>query len=278
MKYCNKVTNPSSCFSIVMSVYYADSSTFFMQAVDSVLNQTVPPGELIISVDGPVAPDVEVALGEIEKHPIIKVLRLPKNKGPGYSRHAAIMIARHDVVALMDSDDISVPNRFEQQLGHLVSAGVDIVGGFIEEFDKKLGDLQKIRKVPLNHNDIMRFGKWRQPMNHVTMMFRRSAYFLAGGYQGLRSIEDYDLIYRLLLSGAKFANIPEVLVHVRTDSSIVKRRSGLPYLRRELALFQRMRRDGFLTIWQWTLNSMVRISVRLSPVFFIKPIYRMLRK
>jgi glycosyltransferase involved in cell wall biosynthesis len=267
-----------SRFCVVMSVYGGDDPTFFLQAVDSVLNQTMPPSEFIISVDGPVDLSMEAALIAVKKNPIVRLLRLPKNHGPGFARHAAIMLARHDVVAVMDSDDISLPTRFERQVRYLISTGFDIVGGFIEEFDKVPGDLHKTRKVPVAHGDIMRFGKWRQPMNHVTIMFRRKVYMSVGGYHALRSIEDYDLIYRLLLGGARFANIPEVLVYVRTGASVITRRSGLIYLRRELALIHRMKRDGFLATWQWVLSSLLRIGVRLSPYFFIKPIYRLLRK
>ena len=195
-------------FSVVMSVYYGDSAAFFMQAAQSVLKQTLSPSEFIISVDGPIAESMEAALSEIETHPIVKVLRLTKNQGPGPARHAAIMMASHDIVAIMDSDDISLPTRFERQIGYLLSKDSDIVGGFIEEFDTVPGDLKKIRIVPLTHKDIIRFGKWRQPMNHVTIVFRRKAYLSVGGYLSPRSVEDYDLIYRLILGGARLANVP----------------------------------------------------------------------
>lgn len=261
-----------------MSVYYADNPVFFLQAVDSVLNQTMPPGELIVSVDGPVASDIETALSKIEKLPVAQVLRLPENQGLGSARHTAILSARHEIVAVMDADDISISDRFERQLGHLESSGADIVGGFIEEFEKTPGDLLRIREVPLTHTDITRFGKWRSPMNHVTIMFRREAYMRAGGYQAWRSIEDYDLFYRMYLTGAKFANSREVLVHVRGGASILNRRRGLLYLRQELALIQRMRQSGFLTVWQWVINSGVRIVIRSLPAPLLSPIYWLLRK
>ncbi|MEW6165074.1 MAG: glycosyltransferase [Pseudomonadota bacterium] len=265
-------------FSVVMSVYHADNPDFFLQAVDSVLSQTIPPRELIVSVDGPVTPGIEAALSEIEKLPVTRLLRLPENQGPGGARHTAILSARHEIVAIMDADDISLPDRFEQQLGHLESSGADVVGGFIEEFEKVPGDLRRIRRVPLTHGDISRFGKWRQPMNHVTIMFRREAYMRAGGYQALRSIEDYDLYYRLCMTGAKFANIRNVLVFVRGGTSILNRRRGLLYLRRELALIRRMRQSGFLTAWQWVANSSVRIAIRSLPSPLVSLIYWLLRK
>lgn len=265
-------------FTVVMSVYHGDNASFFLQASRSVINQNLTPGEFIISVDGPVDESIEDVLSKISLHPIVKVLRLPENRGPGDSRHAAIIMAKYDVVALMDSDDICLPHRFERQFSYLKSNDLDVVGGYIEEFVKVPGDLKRIRSVPLAYKDIMKIGKWRQPINHVTIMFRRTTYINAGGYKSYRSIEDYDLIYRLLLLGARIENIPDVLVSVRLGSSFKNRRSGFEYLRRELSLINRMRRDRFLSKFQWILSSLARIFVRMSPEFLINLIYRSLRK
>ncbi len=268
---------PRCQFSVVMSVYYADDATHFVQAVHSVLDQSMLPSEVIISVDGPVTNNIRLALFELDKNPTVKILWHRENRGAGSARHAAISLARHDCVAIMDADDVALPTRFEKQINFLLSENYDAVGSFVEEFKTVPGDTAKIRKVPLVQQDILRFARWRQPVNHVTLMFRREAYMNVKGYRAYRSVEDFDLIYRLILSGARFANIPEVLVYVRTGASIVNRRSGLLYLGRELALMHRMRRDGFLSNIQWVLNCIIRIFVRLLPKFFIEIIYRALR-
>lgn len=265
-------------FSVVMSIYRADRSDYLLKAVDSVLHQTAPPSELIVAVDGPIGPDLENALGRIKDQPIVRIVRLATNQGPGASRHAAILDASHELVAVMDADDISLPDRFERQLERMEASDVDVIGGFIEEFDKTQGDLCRIREVPLEHVDIMRFGRWRSPMNHVTIMFRRKAYMNVGGYHTLRGVEDYDLYHRMFMAGARFANIPEVLVHVRGGMSILARRRGLSYLRQELALIRRMWRSGFLSLWQWIANSLLRIVVRFLPSRAIGLIYQLLRK
>lgn len=264
-------------FSVVMSVYRADEPSYFIEAVDSVLNQTVPPSELIIAVDGPVGSNLEFALGEIKDQSIVRILRLETNQGRGASRHASILAAHHEFVAVMDADDISLPDRFERQLEQLATSGVDVVGGFIEEFDEMPGDSQRIRAVPLSHNDILRFGRWRQPMNHVTIMFRRSAYMRVGGYHTLRCVEDYDLFHRMFVAGITFVNIPEVLVCVRCGPSLFTRRRGLAYLCQELGLMRRMRSSGYLSSWQWMANSCLRIVIRLSPSGVVGLFYRLLR-
>lgn len=264
--------------SAVMSIYRGDRPNFFKEAVDSLLLQTVPAAELIVAVDGPIGPDLENSLERIKDLPSVQIVRLATNQGPGASRHAAILKARHDIIAVMDADDISVPVRFERQLGKMQISELDVIGGFIKEFDKTPGDLPRIREVPQEHTDIMCFGRWRYPMNHVTIMFRRKAYMNVGGYHALRGVEDYDLYYRMFMAGAKFANIPEVLVHVRGGVSILARRRGLPYLCQELALFRRMRKSGYLNVWQWTANSVLRIVARTLPPYFTMLIYQLLRK
>lgn len=265
-------------FSVVMSVYRADKPSHFLDAVDSILNQTAPPAELIIAIDGPIGPDLEATLEKVRTLPIVQIVRLQTNQGPGASRHAAIMAAQGEIIAVMDADDISLPFRFERQLDLLTVSDVDVVGGFIEEFDETPGDLCRIREVALAHADIMHFGRWRSPMNHVTTMFRRKAYMCVGGYQSLRSAEDYDLYHRMFMAGAKFTNIPEVLVHVRGGASILDRRRGLSYLNQELALITRMRQSGFLTLWQWAANSGLRVVVRFLPSHAIGLIYKLLRR
>lgn len=265
-------------FSVVMSVYRADDPRHFLEAVNSVLSQTTPPSELIIAVDGPVESDIERILGKIGDQSTVRILRLATNQGLGASRHTSILAAKHEFIAVMDADDISVPDRFERQLEHLVDLGVDVVGGFIEEFDETPGDAHRIRMVPLAHAEILSRGKWRQPMNHVTIMFNRSAYISVGGYHMLRGVEDYDLFHRMFIGGVRFANLPYIMVHVRSGAAVITRRRGLDYLRQELALIRRMRKSRFLNIGQWAANSCLRIVVRLLPSRVIGLIYLFLRE
>jgi glycosyltransferase involved in cell wall biosynthesis len=72
---------------------------------------------------------------DIELLPNVKILRLERNLGPGLSRDHAIRASKHNIVAIMDADDLCSFNRFERQLHELTINGVDVVGGFIEEFN-----------------------------------------------------------------------------------------------------------------------------------------------
>ena len=111
-------------------------------------------------------------------------------------------------------------------------------------------------------------------MNHVTIMFRKSAYMAVGGYKAIRYVEDYDLFYRMMISGARFENVPENLVYVRCGKEVLGRRVGLSYFRSELLLFNIMRRDKFINNTQWMLNVCIRVFARTMPRFLLGYVYK----
>lgn len=252
-------------YSVVMAVYAGDVAAHFREAVGSVVGQTLPPNELIIVVDGPVVRDVENALGEISALASIRIIRLKDNVGLGPARHLAITEAKHSLVGVMDSDDICVLDRFEQQIEVLNGGQVGMVGGWIEEFDDRPQDVGRLRMTPVSHEDIYRFGKWRNPMNHVTIMFRKDVYEAVGGYRPIRYYEDYDLVVRMLLAGIRFRNIPRVLVHVRCGSEMFGRRGGLDRMTNECRLLWRMYRQGYVNLGEMVINSVLRLPTRMIP-------------
>ena len=261
-------------FSVIMSVYQANDADQFFDAVHSVFNQSIMPAELIIVVDGPVGNELVTTILDVEKLPNVKILRLESNLGPGVSRDYAIKACRQSIVAIMDADDLCAFNRFELQLLELTNTGVDVVGGYIEEFNIVPGDSRRIRRVPIRHHEIIKLGHWRQPMNHVTIMFRINVYFKVGGYHPFRFAEDYDLFHRMFISGVIFSNIPVVLVYVRFGTAGLTRRRGMNCLRAELELLSRMRLSGFLSIPQWIVSSSIRVAVRFMPTSVLGLLYK----
>ena len=96
-------------------------------------------------------------------------------------------------------------------------------------------------------------------------MFKKEAYFSVGGYKGFRYAEDYDLITRMLAAGMKFHNIQKVLVDVRLGDEMFNRRGGLSFLKAELKVLTRMHSSGYLNIWQYVCNIIIRLLIRLLP-------------
>lgn len=260
-------------FAVIMSVYHRDVPEHFREAVDSILHQTLPPKEIIIIVDGDIGNELQAALHNISSLKSIRILRNRNNQGAGSSRHLGISETKCEIVAIMDADDICLPNRFERQLPILENGKSDLVGAWVEEFEDNPGDLERVRRVPITHEEIFEYGKWRQPANHVTAMFRKEAYYKAGGYQPIHYVEDWDMIVRMLRKGIRFYNVPEVLVYVRCGKAMLKRRSGISYLAAELRLFYRMYLSGYLKLSQFCGNVIVRLVSRLLPKWILAIVY-----
>lgn len=256
--------------SVVMSVYNNDDSDHFKQAIDSVLEQTYLPDTVIIVIDGPINAGLDQVVSSYEENPIVRVERLPVNVGSGAARHHAILSTETSIVAVMDSDDICAPNRFELQMEAMNKINVDVVGAFIAEFLHSPDMQERVREVPLTCEQIIKRGRFFLPINHVTIMFRKDSYFRTGGYKGLRKVEDYDLFHRMVLSGLNFINIPEVLVYVRVSDDQYRRRHGIVYFREEMMLHYDMLRSGYINLVIFLWNMIVRLQIRLMPVSILR--------
>jgi amylovoran biosynthesis glycosyltransferase AmsE len=102
-------------FSLIMCVYVGEFPHFFAQSVKSILMQTVLPAEWIIVKDGPLSDELEAVINQIRFPGELRTIILPTNVTSGPARAAGVRIAKHDWIAIMDSDDICMPDRFEKQ-------------------------------------------------------------------------------------------------------------------------------------------------------------------
>ncbi|WP_343700839.1 glycosyltransferase [Chitinophaga sp.] len=269
-------------FSVLIPVYIKETPTFFKSALDSILHQTVMPEEIVIVADGPLTAELDSMLREyaIRQPEIFTIVRLPENKGMGYAMDTGVKMCRNEWIARMDSDDIALTSRFEKQVAYLQKhPEVDILGAAIEEFMETPGDLSRQRNVPEKHDQIRQYMKLRSPMNHMTVLFRKKSVLAAGSYWHKRSLEDYHLWYQMMMHGATFHNLPEVLVYARVGNDMVGRRKGLDYIKQELDFFRIMRRTKFISAWEFYKFSMVRTGVRMLPKKILEIVYkRVLRK
>jgi hypothetical protein len=175
----------------------------------------------------------------------------------------------------MDADDISVPSRFERQIGFLKeNPDIDIVGGYIEEFDTDPNYPIARREVPPTHEGIEQMARFRSPMNHGTVMFNKEAVLHAGNYRAVDRMEDYDLWIRMLIDGATFANIPEVLVKVRAGEEMYGRRGGWEYAREEIRTQIEFYRREFTPFPVFLFNIFTRTFLRLIPDTIRREIYQ----
>lgn len=251
-------------FSVAMCVYGGDDPQWFAQAVDSILNQTAVPDEVVLVVDGPVPEALDAIISGYGQNPIFRVVRLKENQGHGNARRASLDNCTNELVALMDADDLSLPNRFERQLAVFAEKPqTDIVGGIIDEFIDDPGQVVGVRHVPCTDGEIKEYLKTRCPMNQVTVMFKKSSVAAVGGYVDWYNDEDYYLWLRMYLAGMTFANLPETLVHVRVGKDMYRRRGGWRYFKSEAKLQKYMLQHHVIGFGTYAMNVAKRLIVQV---------------
>lgn len=261
-----------------MPVYYKENPLFFEQALDSVLNQTLLPDEIVIVKDGPLTKELDTIIDKcISKYPnLFNIVALEKNVGLGEALRIGIEKCSFDIIARMDSDDIAKKDRFEKQIKYLKEyPDIDVLGSWISEFEDNPENIISCRQLPVEHKEIYKFGQFRCPMNHQTVMFKKEAVLKAGNYKKFKNIEDYYLWGRMLINGAKFANIPECLVNVRAGNAMFKRRANLTYFfNSELPLQIEFLKIGFTNIYQFLRNSLLKFLLRAMPLGLMSLYYK----
>jgi glycosyltransferase involved in cell wall biosynthesis len=252
-------------FSVSMAVYINDDASNFKTALESVYNQTVKPSEVVLVVDGPVKKEHDNIINEINaSHGNLNVIRLEKNVGHGNARRIGLENCREELVALMDSDDISLPNRFEKQLLCFEkSQSLDVVGGNIAEFLNNTDNVIGMRKVPESDSNIKQFLKSRCPFNQMTVMFKKKSVINAGSYIDWYCDEDYYLWLRMFLLNAEFYNIQDTLVMVRAGKDMYKRRGGIKYFKSEAKLQKFMLHNDIIGLARYIYNVMIRFAVQV---------------
>jgi glycosyltransferase involved in cell wall biosynthesis len=252
-------------FSVSMSVYKNDKPEFFRQALDSIINQTLPPSEIVLVVDGPVPSEITKVVKEYEtKYGYFKTIWIEKNVGHGNARRIGLDNCTYDIVALMDSDDISVPDRFEKQRKCFEEDNkLSIVGGYIQEFIENVENVVGTRIVPLLDAEIKEYIKSRCPMNQVSVMFKKQDVMKSGGYLKWYCDEDYYLWIRMCLRGCKFKNLSDNLVNVRGGTEMYRRRGGWKYFKSEAKLQSYMLNKKMIGFSKYFFNVVIRLVVQV---------------
>ena len=262
------VKSEKTKFSVVMSIYRNDKLEFIKRAIESItVNQTVKPDEIVLVVDGPIPQKISNLIDSFDHSTefIFNVIRLPENKGLGNALRIGMEKASNDIVARMDSDDVSVPDRFEKQMSYLEShPDCDVVGGQITEFISFEYNVVGKREVPFHSEDINFRMKQRCPFNHVSVMLRRSRVISVGNYLDWHYNEDYYLWIRMAEAGYKFANLPDTLVNVRVGKDMYARRGGWKYFLSEKGLQDYMYKKKMISLPQYLFNVTVRFGVQVA--------------
>lgn len=270
----NVINEENYKISVVISVYKNDIAENFKIAVNSILNQTYYPSEIILIVDGPVSQEINKLIIKYEENSLFRIFRFKDNQGLGKALEFGCNNAKYPIIARMDSDDISEPYRFEKQINYLKeNPECDVVGTMGDKFSN-FNNKKYLNKLPTTDAEIKKCLKKRCPLNHMSVLMKKSTLMKCGNYKDWYLAEDYYLWIRMCLSGAVFYSIPEKLVKIRFDKCSLLRRHGIKYFKSIASLFKLMHKNKIINLFSYYKNIIVRfvyhvlIPVQIKYLFY----------
>lgn len=237
----------SGKYSVLMSVYAKDKPAYLRQAIESMLHQTVPAEQFVVIVDGPISNELEAVILEYEKdEDLFTIIRLSKNSGLANALNIGLGYCRNELVARMDADDISLPQRCEKELLLFEQyANLAVCGCNIGEFYDNEHNIKTYRNVPSKYEDIIEFSRRRQPFNHPTVIYKKNIILKCGGYTNLRRKEDFDLFSRILSDGYYVRNVNYTLYLYRANENNYKRRKSIENIKSAFYVYKlHLKRKG----------------------------------
>lgn len=255
-------------YSVLMSVYHKEKPNYLRQAIESIQAQTFPTDDFVLVCDGALNSELDavIAAKQQEMGDTLTVVRLKKNCGLGNALNEGIRYCKNELIARMDSDDISYPERCEKQIAVFnMQPNVSICSSAVEEFVTSPYEVESKRVLPETNDEIVEFAKKRNPFNHPCVMYKKSAVEAVGSYQDFYLLEDYYLWLRMLMAGYKGYNIQTPLLHMRAGTDMYKRRAGRKYAMAQEKLFRFMRDSGFIGKGQYIKSCVIRGVSSLSP-------------
>lgn len=266
---------------VIMSVYKNDKLIFLKESVQSILDQTFTKFHYYIIFDGPVALDIDSYITSIGDSRI-KLFRLEKNGGLARALNFLLEIVlknpEYKLIARMDADDISLPERFEKQYKFLYeNPDISCVGCWYQEIDESGRHLSS-RKLPIEHEALKKRYYTKTPFAHPTVIYRRNLIELAGYYPPDTFLtEDIVLWGKALKAGIKFANIPEYLFKFRKDELFYKRRSGIKYGWNFIITRFKINKLLNFPFYSYMFSFMIG-AIKMMPSFILRYIYATARR
>ena len=266
--------------SVLLSVYKKENPMYFEEALQSIICQTVRPDEIVIIKDGPLTLELEQVIEGTKKRFVnIVTYQFEENVQLGRALAKGVTLCQNELIARMDTDDIACPERLEIQLEYMNNhPEIAVCGGWLEEFNDA-GTYSKIKEMPIEWNAIRKYARYRNPLNHMTVMFRKTAIMDVGNYQHFPLLEDYHLWSRVIANGGVVSNIPKVLVKMRTNEGVYDRRGGWKYFKQYAKLRKEQLQMGLLSFIEYVIAIILTMGMTLQPAFLRKMMYqKVLRK
>jgi glycosyltransferase involved in cell wall biosynthesis len=268
-------------FTVLCSVYYKENPKYLNECFLSIWNhQTLRPNEIVLVKDGPLSQSLDQTIKKWQNFlgNILKVIILPENLGLGPALNEGVKHCSYDWIFRMDTDDVSTPSRFQEQVNFILNhPNIVLCGGQIITFTTSIKHPIGKRLLPLSHKNILLYSRYRSPFNHQTIAIKKSILQEVQGYKPHLYMEDYNLWLRLLATDYEVANLKNTLVYMRINDTHNRRR-GLIYLRSEWQLLQLKNNLMPHSILSNIICFLIRAISRILPLFIFKKIYNVLHK
>lgn len=264
-------------FSVLMSVYKNEEPQFLNKALYSIEKQTVKPSEIILVEDGPIPDELQNVINahRLSFNNEFKIIKSIRNQGLGSSLRLGTRFVSTNWIARMDSDDISVPNRFEVQLNEIIhNPKVAVVGGQVQEFAGEPSNVVGYRKVPTSEDMLKQFIKWRSPFNHPSVMINKNILQMVGGYIPYGNLEDYYLWARIIAQNFYVSNVDKVLVMMRVDKGMYQRRGKISNIKYFYSLRKFLYKNKLVTLQERIIGDYMMTLSILIPTWLRKKIYQ----
>lgn len=259
-------------YSVLMSLYKKEKPEYLRLALDSMLNQTIAPDEIILVEDGPLTEELYAVLDE---YPSLHRVKNETNLGLGLALNVGLKECRNELVARMDTDDCSKPDRCEKQLARFTEKPyLSIVGSHIDEFIGDISNVVSKRIVPTSSEDIYEYAKKRSAFNHPAVMYSKTAVLDNGGYADLKRNQDVDLFGRMQFKGYKAENIDESLLWFRSSDELAKRRKSWQNTWSYIATIRKFWKMGYASFTDYIVVGIAQTGMYLMPIRVQNYIYK----
>ncbi len=259
-------------YSVLMSLYKKENPEYLRIAIDSMLNQTVAPDEIVLVEDGPLTDDLYAVLDE---YPMLHRVKNEINLGLGLALNVGLKECRNELVARMDTDDCSKPERCEKQLQRFLEKPyLAIVGSHIDEFIGDTSNVISKRIVPTTSEEIYKFAKKRSAFNHPAVMYSKTAVLENNGYADLKRNQDVDLFGRMQFNGNKAENIDEALLWFRSSDELAKRRKSWQNTWSYIATIRKFWKMGYSSFADYAIVGIAQTGMYLMPIKLQNYIYK----
>lgn len=265
-------------YSILTTVYKNDNPFFVKQSIDSMLAQSVKTDDYVVVADGPLSKELDALLEEyVASYPFFNIIRLPQNSGLGVALNVGVLNCKNELIARIDSDDISVADRCEKQLKAFDdNPELALIGSNMYEFDDTPEIIIDIKKMPLTSKEIYKYGKRRNPFNHSSVMYKKTVVLAVGNYSDRRRSQDIELWSKIVFQGYKCANIGEPLIYFRIDGdNRIKRKKKWTNIKSDLSVFKSNWKMGYSSFLDYMFVCLMQTGFFILPTVLAKKMYKL---